>query len=833
MVTVDEAALGDSARLAAVERAREVLSRPAGAMNAIAALAGQLSGASMAAVSVVGDEWETFLGTHRLPPGSTGSGRVALASALGQYVVSAGGPVECGDMPGDHDRRLREHPLVTGHGIRAFLAAPLRDGDGRPVGALTVLDTEVRAWSEAQTALLAEAAGLLGPSLPAGSPAPAPTGIDDLSLLDSIQEAFLAVDRDGVVVSFNRAAQELLGFTSSQVCGRHLHASLLPDYGGEPVGAALARLFTAAPHRPVARTVSVRHRDGHRITARVSLSVVRAATGPLAAVFVTDLSAQVAAENAAERNGQFLAALLDSRAVGVIACDEHGQVVLINRVLREMRGLPPGGPVPADFAETTSGLLMRPDLTPIPWDQAPLMRALRGEHVQDTDILVRVPGHRLRTFAATARPITAEDGRRLGAVVAAHEVTAVRRVERFRGCHAAVARILAEAASPSEAAPAVLRTMAANLDWPYAELWLLDPSGTRLESVGHWTEPGFESLVDHHVVKGAGITGQVWATGESMWVPDLNVDRSHPPQVRSRVEALRQRGVGTVLSVPIKDGDTLLGVLSGYAGAPEPHEDVLTVLLEGVAAQFAVFVALRQAAHLTHQLERSHDDFLELVGHEMRTPLTSIMANATMLGEDAAALPDDDREMVRSIERNTAVLQSIVDTLLELAGLESGHLGLTLGDTDLVDLVAEAMTAAGPAAAANRVRLSTDRPDRLVIVGDPARLRQLVDDLLANAIKYSPDGGAVHLRLRPDGDTAELTITDEGIGVPPAELGHLFDRFYRASNVRHQGTPGSGLGLSLARAIVDLHAGSITVTDHQPRGTAVVVRFPLRRPATP
>lgn len=830
MVVVDEALLRDPVRLAAVDDARRVMSLMPAAINATVALVARLTEAPMGVVSLLGDEQEYFVGVHALPAALTERAHASMADSVGKYMVSADGPVQSADMLQEAEPELREHLLAARCGVRAFLGVPLRDGAGRPVGSLTVLDTEVRQWSGEQVALLVEVAGLLQPSLLARMVAHAAAdGMDSASLLDSVQEAFLAVNRDGVVVGWNRAAEKLLGYTADQVCGRHLDDSLLPDYDGQPIAEALARLFSAAPRRRVSRRMSLRHRDGRRLAAQASLSVVRAAAGPMACVFLTDLSGQTAAEDAAERNGGFLAALLESLSVGVIACDDHGKLVLVNRVLREAQGLPPVGDVPADWPEKVAATLQHTDGTPMSWDRTPLMRALHGEVVQDVDVVVRAPGHRLRTFSSTGQPITGSGGRLLGAVAVAHEITAMRRVERFRTCHLAVARALAAASEPSAAAPGVLRAVATTLGWPYAELWLIDRTGQHLQSIGHWNAPGFEDLVDHRMVKGVGITGRVWATGEPMWVSNIeDADWLHTAPARARTQLCMRLGVRTAISVPVRNGTTMFGVLTCFSSAPEPHQDLLTVLLDGVAAQFGVFVAMCRATALAHQLERARDDFLALIGHEMRTPLTSIGANAALLVEDEAGLDEDGREMVRAIERNTTTLRNITDTLLDLAGLEAGNTGLLFSNVDLAVLVAGAVDAAAPTAAGNGVRLSADLPAGLDMDGDPARLRQVVDDLLSNAIKYSHDGGDVRVRLRTDGSMADLRITDKGIGVPDDERDHLFARFYRARNVRHHGIPGSGLGLSRARIIAELHGGTITIAGNEPAGTAVVVRLPLR-----
>jgi signal transduction histidine kinase len=277
----------------------------------------------------------------------------------------------------------------------------------------------------------------------------------------------------------------------------------------------------------------------------------------------------------------------------------------------------------------------------------------------------------------------------------------------------------------------------------------------------------------------------------------------------------------------------VLGVLTCYAGSAERHEDLLTVLLDGVAAQIGVHVALRRAEGLARQLTRAKDDFIALVGHEMRTPLTSIVANATMLAEEGGALPEDLRAMLEAVLRNSTMLRQVVTTLLDLAGLDSGYLSLTVRRVDLAVIVAEAVEAAR-GRAGDAVELSVAGSGPFPLDGDAHRLRQAVDDVLANAVKFSLPGGRVRVALAPGDGAVELTVTDDGIGTPDDERDRVFDRFYRGSNVRHQGISGHGLGLSLARTIVQRHGGSIRLTGHRPSGTKVLIRLPVKpQPDTP
>ncbi|GAA0492461.1 hypothetical protein Ade02nite_69120 [Paractinoplanes deccanensis] len=824
-VVLDETVLDDPARLAAVDRARRALPAQPLPLDAMARLAARLLKAPMATVTLVGDEEEFHVGTYGLPPSLSARGRAPIAVSVGKHAVIHDSPVLRGDLP----HELREHPLVTEHGVHAFLGVPMRDETDRLLGSVTVLDTAPRRWTDDDVAALLEVAGVLRPPAPVEAATRVAT-LDSAALLDSVQEAFLAVDPDGVIVGFNRAAQELLGFTASDVCGRHLDESLLPDYGGQPIGAALDRLFAAGPTRPVLREVSVLRRDGHRLTVQASLSVVRGAAGALACVFLTDLSRQAAAEDLADRNGSFLNALLDSLTVGVMACDDTGRVVVMNRVLREIQGLALTEPLPADYPATVDGVLHDADMRPMPWERTPLMRAFRGEAVDAVDVLTTAPGEPVRTFATTARPICADDGRVLGAVAVAHELTAIRRAERFRACHLAVQEALRQAKTVAEACGPVLRAVATTLRWPCAELFLIDETSGQLRSVGHWDADDHDrdGLFGRNPRRGICVTGRVWQSGHAMWVGDVaDSPELDTPEERAEVQTWLRRGIRAVLAVPVRDGGTLLGVLTCYAGTEEVHEELLTVLLDGVAAQIGVYVALRRAEQLTRQLTRAQDDFIALVGHEMRTPLTAIAANVAMLADEAADLDDDQRQMLRSVARNTTSLQEIADRLLDLAGLDSGYLRLNRERIDLTAIVTGAVSAARHHAADIGVLLHTELPPRLVVDGDAGRLRQVVDDLLSNAIRYSPLGGQVHIELHADGGTAELRIADTGIGTPEEERDRVFDRFFRGSNVRHQGMTGSGLGLSLARTIVRLHGGTIELAANHPSGTVVRVRLPV------
>ncbi|MEU4243766.1 ATP-binding protein [Actinoplanes sp. NPDC026619] len=407
--------------------------------------------------------------------------------------------------------------------------------------------------------------------------------------------------------------------------------------------------------------------------------------------------------------------------------------------------------------------------------------------------------------------------------------TTMLRVGRFRACHHTVEQSLRSSETAAEAAPRLLEAVAVALGWPAAELFLVDEQTGNLDAAGHWSTWAVEpaDFFGHTPIKGSGVTGRVWHTGQPAWVDDITLYAELvTPFERDRVRICAEHGIRTVMAVPVCDGDHLLGVLTCYAGTAELHRELLTVLLDGVAAQIGIWIALRRAERLGHELGRAQDDFITLVGHELRTPLASITAHAGMLHDEADDLTPDQREIVAAINRNAMSLQSTVDLLLDLAGLESGHLPVRTERVDLCRLIADATGAARADIAKSGLRLHTRLPETLWLTGDPARLRQVIDDILANAVLYSPIGGEIQISATVDDTSAQVQFTDTGIGTPTDERARVFDRFYRGSNVRHHGTAGSGLGLSRARAIITLHHGHIWLTGNSPTGTTVTIRLP-------
>ncbi|MEV6601889.1 ATP-binding protein [Actinoplanes sp. NPDC051346] len=829
MPKVDTSILEQPQRLAAARRARRLLPGLAMPLDAIARLAARVTGAPMAIVAVTDVVEEHFVGSFGLPQVFTTGEPVPVAYSVCKYIVSADHPVSVDDMSADPD--LRSHALAMEYDARAFAGVPLRDAADRTVGSLLVVDVVPRAWTGEQLELLVEISTLLAGLPPDGvyTNADAMAGLDAAAVLDGVQEAFVAIDVDGRVRGWNPAAQRLLGWSATEVNGRRAAELLLRDADHDSFHRSLPDLIASTgPQSGWTGRIPIRHRDGHQIPARAVASTLRGRYGPLIGVFLTDLTRQSHAERDAGRQRGFLTALLDSLTAPVAAMDSHGRLQVANRAMRRLHGLPENAPLAALLA-VAPGHLFRPDGTSLPWEQAPLMRALDGEHVRDHEILIAVPGEPVRTMLTNAQPIITADDTQAGAVSACRDITERRRVERFRDCQLAVATALAYTGDVDSSADDITRAVAVALGWPHIELWLHDELTDAVRLAGHHSTLGaaFGEFLSRPVDKGVGVSGTAWATAQPLWIPNM-ADTPYlngaatAPWVRMCAEA----GLHTMMAAPISADGHVVGVLTCFAASPEHDRTSLTTLLAGIGEQLGQFLASRRSAQLAQEVTRGKDDFLSLVGHEMRTPLTVISSYIDMLLTDDEPHTDDTRRLHEAIARATDTLRAIVDDLLDLAGLESGHLSVSLRQIDLSVIAGQALHRVQAPADANGVTVTADLPERLVTTGDPQRLRQLMDNLLSNAVKYSPDGGNTTLTLTYDEHAVAITITDTGIGVPPGEHPHLFDRFYRASNARHSAVAGNGLGLSIVRAIAEAHHGTVTLDDIPDGGTSIIVRLP-------
>ena len=229
------------------------------------------------------------------------------------------------------------------------------------------------------------------------------------------------------------------------------------------------------------------------------------------------------------------------------------------------------------------------------------------------------------------------------------------------------------------------------------------------------------------------------------------------------------------------------------------------------------------------EVARLKDEFVGMISHELRTPLSAIIGFLDLLQNDPEQpLTADQQDFVAVIERNAKRLLNLVGDLLFTAQAESGRFPLEKAETDLSALVRSAVESSGPNAQKNGVELLSDIPaEPIRLLVDAGRIGQAIDNLLSNAIKFTPSGGRVTARLEMREGEARICIEDTGFGIPEEEQGMLFTRFFRASTATRNAVPGVGLGLTITRAIVQAHGGTMSMSSEVGKGTEFWFTLPV------
>jgi len=230
------------------------------------------------------------------------------------------------------------------------------------------------------------------------------------------------------------------------------------------------------------------------------------------------------------------------------------------------------------------------------------------------------------------------------------------------------------------------------------------------------------------------------------------------------------------------------------------------------------------------EADRLKDEFVALISHDLRTPLTSIIGYVELALDDDADVPlDDERHgYLEIVARSSQRLLRLVDDLLFVARLRTGRLDLNPAQLDLAEIVAQTVDEMRPRAEQKTLTLLLDTDEPVLIEADRGRLFQLLDNLVSNAIKFTPEGGSIELAVSRTPTGGCLEVRDTGIGIGVSETERVFDQFFRARAAVTNQIPGTGLGLFIARAIAEAHGGSITAAARDGGGTVFRIELPVR-----
>ena len=325
-------------------------------------------------------------------------------------------------------------------------------------------------------------------------------------------------------------------------------------------------------------------------------------------------------------------------------------------------------------------------------------------------------------------------------------------------------------------------------------------------------------------------------SGEAAIVADVSPEwlAAHTPDVVQR-NLLRTFELTSYVCAPMLSADQPIGtLLFAMAESGRRLTDRDLPFVQDVAARAALAVENALAYHRVNEANRLKDEFLATLSHELRTPLNAILGYAQMMKAGVLA-PDATANATAVITRNAESLKQIIHDVLDVSRITSGKLRLDIQPVDLHEIVAYAVATVRPAADAKGVVLQAAFGANLpTLPADPDRLQQIVWNLVSNAVKFTPAGGHVQVAVRAAHGIVEIVVSDNGQGIEPSFLPHMFERFRQADSRFAREHGGLGLGLAIVRDLAELHGGTVTATSDGPdRGATFTVRLPIARTYAP
>ncbi|HUG53860.1 MAG TPA: ATP-binding protein [Vicinamibacteria bacterium] len=559
------------------------------------------------------------------------------------------------------------------------------------------------------------------------------------------------------------------------------------------------------------------------------------------------LRAEDAAVEAEERGTELVRSqdrfqrIVETAQEGIWHVDAEGRTVYVNRHMAGMLGYEP--------EELIGGVAF--DLVPEE-DAASARQAWarreRGEAERVEFRFRHREGH-LVWLRATATPVF-ERGQFAGAFAMLTDVTGERRSEAAlrasetrKETQLAVTQVLAQATELPQSMTRVLEATGRGLGWSCGALWRVDREANVLRCSQFWAQAElpaaeFEEATRRTALSpGVGLPGRVWTATESAWISDLGKDVDFP-----RKAAAAAAGLRSGFAFPILFGRECLGVLEFFSETARDADAELLGTFLGVGSQVGQFMermriererqtlleSERAARRDAEAANRAKDEFLATLSHELRTPLNAIVGWAHLL-RTGQLDPGQTARAVEVIDRNAKAQSQIVADVLDVSRIVMGKLRLEVRPVELSAVVQEALETLRPAAAAKELDVTLDVGAGGKVSGDPDRLQQIVWNLVANAIKFTPAGGQIRVRLERLQGHLDVVVEDSGVGIRPDFLPHVFERFRQSDSSSTRAHGGLGLGLALVRHLVELHGGSVSATSRgEGQGSTFIVSLPLR-----
>jgi PAS domain S-box-containing protein len=616
--------------------------------------------------------------------------------------------------------------------------------------------------------------------------------------LASVGDAVIATDMNGAVTFMNAPAQSLTGWTLGEATGKSI-ASVFDIVNKEtrcPVENPVKKVLQLGKVVGLADHTLLLSKSGKEYDIEDSAAPILTDSGEgLGVVLVfRDITDKKRTDEKIKRQEELLQLILASVAEGLVVADTNGKFLLFNAAAEHILGIGATETAPDQWSAQYGAYL--PDtVTQYPPGQLPLARAIRGESVDGLELFVRnpqVPNGRL--LYVTGRPLKSENGAIRGGVVVFHDITDRKRAEEVLRLSEERFRLLISEVKD------------------YAIL-MLDPDG----GIVSWNV-GAEQIKGYRAHE---IIGQHF----SCFYTTEDVEQNKPAYgLRVAVEQGRFEDLGWRVR---KDGsrfwaDVVITALHDETGRLYGFGKVTRDITERKRTD----ELMRQAKEEAERTSKFKDQFLSTMSHELRTPLNAVLGFSDLLADERyGSLNDRQQRYIAHIHTGGKHLLKLISDILDLSKIEAGRMELAREDVLVASAFAEVISALYPLAEKKSQALLQQVEPQLRVHADALRFKQVLMNLVGNAVKFTPEGGRIELVARELDSQVRIEVRDNGPGIAPEQQQRIFEAFVRLAQSGAT-TEGTGLGLAITSRLVELHGGKLGIESQPGEGTCFYFSLP-------